>query len=96
MSEITVKELLEKDKKNIQIIDIRESYEYEAGHIDSINIPMSKILNSCDIISKEKQVIIYCQSGRRGASVVYMLQRKFKLNNVFNLKGGYSDYIEKI
>ena len=94
MNEITIKDFLKKDKNNLQVIDIRENYEYDTGHISSVNIPMGEILNSIQTINTKKQVIIYCQTGRRAASVVYMLIRKFKLKNIFNLKGGYSAYLE--
>tara|TARA_Y100000589_G_scaffold131563_2_gene125325 strand:+ start:22248 stop:22547 length:300 start_codon:yes stop_codon:yes gene_type:complete len=95
MNEISIEEFLKINRNNLQIIDIREPYEYKDGHIESLNIPMSQILNSIKLINKEKKVIIYCQSGRRGESVVYMLKRKFQLNNIYNLKGGYKAYLEK-
>ena len=59
MNEITIHDLL-KLKDEVQIIDIREKYEYDNGHIDSINIPMGQILESKQKISKEKTVVIYC------------------------------------
>ena len=91
MNEITIHDLL-KLKEKVQIIDIREKYEYDNGHINSIHIPMGQILESKQKISKEKTVVIYCQSGRRAAAVVYMLNNKFHFNNVYNLIGGYSAY----
>jgi rhodanese-related sulfurtransferase len=42
LKEITSKELLNKLSK-VQLIDIREKYEHEEGHIKpSINIPMGE------------------------------------------------------
>ena len=94
MNKISVKEFLKIKKKDIQTIDIREQYEYQDGHIDSMNIPMNQILDSIEKINTTKKVIIYCQSGRRAEAVVYMLKKMFNLNNVFNLEGGYSAYVE--
>jgi len=94
MSGISIKDFLKINKQNAQIIDIRECYEYENGNIDSINIPMDQILESTNKIQKDKKVIIYCQTGRRAAAVVYMLNKKFNINNVFNLIGGYAAYID--
>ena len=94
MQEITIKDFLEIDRNDLQVIDVREQYEYENGNIDSINIPMDKILQSTNKIQRDKQVIIYCQTGRRAAAVVYMLKKEFNIDNVFNLSGGYSAYLE--
>ena len=55
---------------------------------------MDKILQSTNKIQRDKQVIIYCQTGRRAAAVVYMLKKEFNIDNVFNLSGGYSAYLE--
>ena len=92
MNEITIKDLLKLKKNKVQIIDIREKYEYENGHIQSIHIPMDQILESKEKISQDKKVVIYCQSGRRAAAVVYMLKKKFNFQNIYNLIGGYSAY----
>ena len=94
MQEISIEDFLKKNKQNLQVIDVREQYEYENGNIESINIPMDKILKSTNKIQRDKQVIIYCQTGRRAAAVVYMLKKEFNIDNVFNLSGGYSAYLE--
>ena len=82
-------------KKSIQIIDIREKYEYELGNIpDSFHIPMDEILRSIDKIEKSKKVILYCRSGKRSSAVKYMLNREYKLQNIYCLEGGYTAYLE--
>ena len=93
MKEISIKEFLKINTKDLQIIDVRERYEYESGNIDAIHIPMDQILYSINKIDLNKQVIIYCQTGRRAASVIYMLNKKCNLNNIFNLTGGYEAYL---
>ncbi len=94
MQNISIKDFLKINKNDLQIIDIREQYEYENGHINSIHIPMENILQSLEKIDSKKQVIIYCQTGRRAASVAYMLHKKYKFDNIFNLEGGYSAYLD--
>ena len=91
INKITSKELINKLSK-IQLIDIREPYEYKEGHIkNSINIPMGDIINQKDQLSKTKDIIIYCNTGRRSKPVVYMLK---KLHNIstYNLTGGYKNF----
>jgi len=95
MSEIKIEDFLKLKSDKIQIIDIREQYEYEEGHISELNIPMDQVLDSIEKIEKEKTVIVHCNSGRRGAAVVHILRKKYLMNNVYNLSGGYQAYIEK-
>ncbi len=85
MNQISISHFLEASKEEIQVIDVREKYEHESGSIESINIPMDKILESIHKIQKDKKVIIYCQTGRRAAAVAYMLKKEHKLNNIFNI-----------
>ena len=95
LKETTSEELLSKLSK-VQIIDIREPYEHEEGHIEgSINIPMDDFLGKLDELSRTKQIVIYCNTGRRSKPVVYMLK---KLHNIsaYNLEGGYKNFLKVI
>ena len=92
LKEITSEELIKIHPQKIQLIDIREPYELEDGYIlGNINIPMGDILNKKDQLSKTKDIIIYCNTGRRSKPVVYMLK---KLHNIstYNLQGGYKNF----
>lgn len=94
LEEITSKELI--NNWPPQLIDIREPYEYEEGHIPtSINIPMGDFLEKLDQLSKTKQIVIYCNTGRRSKPVVYMT---YKLHGItlYNLEGGYKNYLKVI
>ena len=93
LKEITPKELQKKLLK-VQLIDIREPYEVEDGNIEgSINIPMGNFLENLDQLDKSKQIVIYCNTARRSKPVVYMA---YKLHNIilYNLKGGYKEFIK--
>ena len=92
LKEITPEELINKSPQEIQIIDIREPYELVDGYIlGNTNIPMGDIINQKDQLSKTKDIIIYCNTGRRSKPVVYMLK---KLHNIstYNLTGGYKNF----
>jgi len=84
-----------KNKEDIQLIDIREPYEHEDGAISDENIPLGEMMSSIDRISTDKPVVIYCQSGRRANSIIYMLKREHNLSNLINLEGGYTAYMEE-
>ena len=88
------KNLLKKDN-DFQIIDIREPYEYEDGALTNENIPLDKMMSSLNKIHKDRPVIIYCQSGKRASAIIYMLEKEYKLENLYNLEGGYNAVMEE-
>ena len=93
LKEITPEELKNK-KPKVQLIDIREPYEHEEGHIEgSINIPMGDFLEKLDELSRTKQIIIYCNTGRRSKPVVYMTH-KLHGYHLYDLKGGYKNFLK--
>ena len=55
---------------------------------------MDQIFDSLNKIEKNRKVIVYCNSGRRGAAVVHILRKKFQFDNIYNLEGGYQKYLE--
>ncbi|MGB0887604.1 MAG: rhodanese-like domain-containing protein [Vicingaceae bacterium] len=95
MNTITVQELKVKiNSPDIQLIDIREEYEFEDANIGGTNIPMDNFLSSLDQIDTTKQVIICCKTGKRSAAMTHSLERKLNMNNVYSLKGGVTEYLE--
>ena len=61
------KELMESEKDYI-ILDTREEYEYDSGHIPgAILIPYTEIeaRAESEIFDKDKLILVYCRSGRR-------------------------------
>ncbi len=81
-------------KESIQIIDIRENFEFEDGSITETNIPMDDLANDISAIHREEDVVIVCQTGRRAGAMIYILEKKYQLNNLFCLEGGYEAFIK--
>ena len=98
MKEITPQELkdLINSKADFQLIDVREEYEHEEVNINGMLIPMGEILERSAEISKNKQVVIHCRSGKRSATVINALENQHGFGNLYNLKGGILAYIEEI
>lgn len=98
MKSITVTELkaLMDNQADFQLIDVRENYEYEAGNINGIHIPMNNIPAQVDDIAKDKQVIIQCRSGKRSANVIQFLETNYQFDNLYNLEGGITAWAAEI
>ncbi|WP_312103764.1 rhodanese-like domain-containing protein [Lachnoclostridium sp.] len=78
-----------KEDKNIILLDVRENYEFQSGHIKGAkNIPLSAVDKKIETIAKNKNSIlyIYCQSGARSARACQILSAK-GYTNVYNLGG---------
>jgi len=90
MKEISVQELKEKidNKEDFQLIDVRETFEYEVSNLNGENIPLGGILIEADKVEKDKPVIIQCRSGKRSAAAVMQLEAQYGYENLYNLKGG--------
>jgi len=89
MKEISVEELKEKidNNEDFQLIDVRETFEYDTSNLNGENIPLANVLLEKSKISKEKPVIIHCRSGKRSAQAIKLLENE-GYTNLANLKGG--------
>lgn len=76
------------------IIDVREQFEYDAGHIkNAISIPMSEFRDRLAEIPTNQPVYIHCLSGQRSYNVVRALTN-MGYNNVYNIAGSFLDVCE--
>ena len=75
-------------QQEFQLIDVREPYERDVAHIGGKLIPLGKIYFHLADIAKDKQVVIYCRSGRRSADAVRLLQEATGNTKMYNLAGG--------
>lgn len=77
----------------VQIIDVRGAAEYEAGHIDGAeHIFVGTLEDHLHKISRDKQVIIYCQAGDRSA-IAFSILAKNGFQNVKNFSGGMKEWL---
>jgi rhodanese-related sulfurtransferase len=61
-----VAELLERGE--IQLVDVRESYEHEAGRIAGDRlIPLTALAAEAETINRGAPVVFYCRTGSRSA-----------------------------
>ena len=86
INEITAKEAFL--IKNAWFIDVREPYEHPK--IESLHpkyIPLGELKEKASTITKEKEIILFCQSGIRSKKAVEILLQE-GVKNVSHVKGG--------
>ncbi|WP_121664566.1 rhodanese-like domain-containing protein [Metabacillus litoralis] len=77
--------------KNKQFVDVRTPGEFKGNRIKEFkNIPIHELSQKAEKeLSKDKEVIVICQSGMRGQKASKTL-KKLGFTNVTNVKGGLS------
>lgn len=80
----------------IDLIDIREPYEYKGGHLPTAkNIPMDTILEAPEkYLDKSKEYHIICHSGSRSSMTCGILKENGF--NIVNVAGGTGRYRGKL
>jgi rhodanese-related sulfurtransferase len=70
-----------------QWIDVRYPSEYQYDKLPgAMNIPLSEIRNAFDVLDKERDYLLYCQSERRSSAAAFLLaQRGYR---AYLLSGG--------
>lgn len=80
-------------KDDVQIVDVRNSKEYHDGHIEGAeHVFVGTLQDNLDKISKDKQVVIHCQSGDR-AAIAYSILRRNGFDEVKNYSGGMKEWL---
>ena len=75
-----------------QLVDVREPYEHEAGHIEGArHIEMHKLNEQASEIDRERPVIFYCRVGSRSG----MATQAFRAAgyDAYNLDGGLAAWV---
>jgi len=65
-------------------VDVRTPEEFKAGHVPgAVNIPVSEIGDRLNEVPKDKQVYVYCHSGKRAAKASTVLAKAgFNVENI--------------
>jgi rhodanese-related sulfurtransferase len=87
-----VRRLLDEDA--IDLIDVREPYENEAGRIEgAIHVEIPNLTAAAVQLDQERPIVFYCRSGARSA----MTTQAFRASGfqAFNLTGGLLAWVDK-
>lgn len=79
---------------DVQIVDVRGLTEYETYHVEGADhVFVGTLLDNLDKFSKDKQIVIHCQSGDR-ATIAQSLLAKYGFKNVKNYSAGMKEWME--
>ena len=79
MSDLETSRGVYEQKDDIQILDVREDYEWEAGRIEgAIHVPLNDLMagKGQDQLDQNKPVAVVCRSGNRSELASLMLKAK--------------------
>jgi rhodanese-related sulfurtransferase len=82
------RELFER-QDHYQVVDVREPYEWEAGHIEgAIHLPLARVMagQGTDGLEPGRPVVLVCRSGNRSELATMMLRARGL--DAHNLEGG--------
>ena len=70
------------------MLDVREQWEYDEGHIPGVTlIPMGDVASRLAEIPTDQEVIVTCRSGNRSGQITDFLRQQ-GFDNVHNMAGG--------
>ena len=90
-----LKQMMDRGEE-FQLIDVRESYEYEICNLGGELVPLKSIKENLDKVAKDRKVVVHCRSGKRSADAIKTLQETGGFNNLYNLEGGILAWAEEI
>lgn len=95
MNAKTLSEWMKTDPNAVQLIDVREPFEWAICHIGGDLIPLSTLETQLMRLQKDKVTVVYCKSGFRSAHACQLLLDA-GFSRVANLEGGIIGWIETV
>jgi molybdopterin/thiamine biosynthesis adenylyltransferase/rhodanese-related sulfurtransferase len=85
-----------KEGEQLEIIDVREPYEWEIGHIPGARlVPLGSIAEEIPRLDKRRETILYCKVGARSLRAAQQLADA-GVSDVRNLAGGILRWIDEV
>ncbi|MDP9200335.1 MAG: molybdopterin-synthase adenylyltransferase MoeB [Gemmatimonadota bacterium] len=82
--------------EKLEIIDVREPYEWEIGHIPGARlVPLDRIAEEIPRLDKRRETILYCKVGARSMHAAQQLASAGVVE-VRNLAGGILRWIDEV
>lgn len=91
--EITIEELKIALSNGSAVIDVRESDEFESGHVPTAkHVPLGTVPSNVDAFRSDAEVYVVCQAGGRSMRACEFLHDQ-GVTNVVNVIGGTAGWI---
>jgi rhodanese-related sulfurtransferase len=91
--EITIEELKIALSSGSAVIDVRESDEFESGHVPTAkHVPLGAVPSNVDAFRSDTEVYVVCQAGGRSMRACEFLHDQ-GVTNVVNVIGGTAGWI---
>jgi rhodanese-related sulfurtransferase len=82
------------DRGEIQLVDVREPYEHEAGRIDGArHIEIERLASKADTIERERPVVFYCRLGARSGMAASAFRRAGW--DAYSMVGGLEEWARR-
>jgi rhodanese-related sulfurtransferase len=63
------------EEPQLQVVDVREPYEREAGHIaDTRHIEMNRLTDQAATLDRDRPIVLYCRVGARSTMAAQALR----------------------
>lgn len=83
----------ERLRAGAQLVDVRQAYEWEAGHIEgAVHIPLEQLPARADELDRERPIVFGCRSGSRSGLATQAFRESGY--EAFNLAGGLLAWVE--
>ena len=94
---ITPQEVIMFMNRGNLVIDIRSLDDYNNGHIvNSLSFPEEGIFTNIKLLQNKcsnKVLILICSNGQHAPKIGYALHKKYQLENIYSLKGGFNAWL---
>jgi rhodanese-related sulfurtransferase len=71
-----VREMQAQKSAALYVLDVRTPEEFASGHVPgAVNIPYDQVVSRLAEIPKDKEVVLYCRSGRRAGLAAVELEK---------------------
>jgi rhodanese-related sulfurtransferase len=78
---------------NAKILDVREDYEWEAGHVDgALHIPLDALPERLNDLDPDQDLAVICRTGGRSARATAWLESHGY--SAVNVTGGMGAWLE--
>jgi rhodanese-related sulfurtransferase len=79
------------DAQEIQLVDVRESYEWDAGRIAGArHIEIERLASQAETLDREKPVVFYCRVGARSGMAANAFRRAGF--DAYSMDGGITEW----